>query len=89
MNVEEKINSIVERYWHEDKEYFSQFRYDENEKEFDMVKEIEEFLDSAKILHSVKFESGYSSCGYENDFLAIAWFSDDKIELRTVLLEIL
>lgn len=89
MNVEEKINGIAERYWHEDEEYFSQFRYDENEKEFDMVKEIEEFLDSAKIPHSVKFESGYSSCGYENDFLAIAWFSDGKIELRTVLLEIL
>lgn len=89
MDVKEKINNIVKMYWHEDEEYFSQFRYDENEKEFDMVKEIEEFLDFTKIPHSVKFEPGYSSCGYENDFLAIAWFSDGKIELRTVLLECL
>lgn len=89
MNVEEKINNIVEMYWHEDEEYFSQFRYDENEKEFVMEKEIEEFLDSAKIPHSVKFESGYGSCSYDNDFLAIAWLSDGKIELRTVLLECL
>lgn len=87
MNIEEKINGIVERYWNEDEEYFSQFRYDENETEFDIVKEVKEFLDSAKIMHSVKFESGYSSCGYDNDFLAIAWFSDGKVELMTVLLE--
>lgn len=85
--VKEHLDEIIEKYWHEDDEFYSQFRYDEHENEFDMMDEIKEYFESTDVPYTIGFEEGFSSCGYDNDFLAVAWLCNGKIELRTVLLE--
>ena len=88
MAIKEKVNEIIEKYWHEDEKFYSQFRCDKyEENEFDMKDEIKEYFDSTGVPYAISFEDGFSSCGYDNDFLAVAWFCNGKIELKTVLLE--
>ena len=54
-----------------------------------MDEEIKSALEEKGIQFKVEFEYGFSSPGYDNDFLAIAWIeADDTLELTTVLLEI-
>ena len=52
-------------------------------------REKKEELEEKGIQFKVEFEYGFSSPGYDNDFLAIAWIeADGTLELTTVLLEI-
>ena len=54
-----------------------------------MNEEIKSALEEKGIQFEVGFEDGFSSPGYDNDFLAIAWIeADGTLELETVLLEI-
>ncbi len=54
-----------------------------------MDEEIKSALEEKGIQFKVEFEYGFSSPGYDNDFLAIAWIeADGTLELTTVLLEI-
>ena len=87
---EEKIQKIIDRYYHQDEEYYSQYRYeacDDGEIEFDMKAEIEEYLKSVNAVYSISVEEGYSSCSYDNDFLALAWLCNGEIKMKTILLE--
>lgn len=90
MYNEEKIQEIIDRYYNQDEEYYSQYRYEEcdgGEIEFDMKVEIEEYLKSVNAVYSISFEEGYSSCSYDNDFLAIAWLCNGEIKMKTIVLE--
>ncbi|MGF7002426.1 putative radical SAM superfamily Fe-S cluster-containing enzyme [Lachnospiraceae bacterium PFB1-21] len=90
--IREKIESIIDKYWQEDEEYYSQYRYEgEEEKEFDIQKEVGEFLKNARGVTDCKieFEEGFSSCAYDNDFLAICWICNGELDLLTVLLEVM
>lgn len=87
MNIEEKIIEIAEKYWHKDEAYYSEFRYDSQENEFWLQAEIKDFLESVKVPYSIGYEDGYDSCGYSNDFLAVAWFNNGEVNLVTFLLE--
>lgn len=53
-----------------------------------MDEEIKSALEEKGIQFEIGFEDGFSSPGYDNDFLAIAWIeADGTLELKTVLLE--
>ena len=86
---EEKINEIIEKYYRTDEEYYGRYRYDgeDGETEVKMDNEIKEYLDSVSAVYKIEFQDGFSSCGYDNDFLAIAWLCNGEIKLETVLLE--
>lgn len=91
MSNEEKIQEIINRYYHYDEEYYSQYRYEEcdgGEIEFNMKDEIEEYLKSVNAIYNIAFEEGYSSCGYDNDFIAVAWLYNGEIKMETILLEL-
>ena len=46
-------------------------------------------LEEKGIQFKIGFEDGFSSCAYDNDFLAVAWMeSDGTLELKTILLEV-
>ncbi len=86
--IEEIIKEITEKYYNESEEYYGEYRYDENDKEFNMKKELEEALTEKGIKFIIKKEDGFSSCGYDNDFLAIAYIDENgSLGLETVLLE--
>lgn len=88
--IEEKINEIIDKYYKEDEEYYSQYRYEErdgSEVEFDMQVEIEEYLKSINAVYGIDFANGFDSCGYSNDFLAVAWNENGEINVKTVSLE--
>ena len=88
--VKEIINEITNKYYNEDEEYYSEYRYDENEEdeeEFNMKKELETVLTKKGIEHIIEKRDGFSSCGYDNDFLAIAYIENGKLGLETILLE--
>ncbi len=86
--IKKVINEIMERYYNESEEYYGEYRYDENDKGFNMKKELEEALTEKGIKFIIKKEDGFSSCGYDNDFLAIAYIDENGLlELETVLLE--
>lgn len=86
--VKDIINEVIEKYYNQDEEYYSQYRYDEEEKEFEMQAEIKNALDKQRIDYVIKTEDGCSFCGYENDFLAVAYTEKDgSLGLITVLLE--
>ena len=84
------IEEIIEKYYREDGEYYSRDREDENGNDLEMDKEIKSALEEKGIQFEIGFEDGFSSCGYDNDFLAVAWIeADGTLELKTVLLEIM
>lgn len=86
--IEKLIKEIIERYYKKSGEYYGEYRYDENNKEFNMKKELEEALTENGITFIIKKEEGFSSCGYDNDFLAIAYIDENGVlGLETVLLE--
>lgn len=86
--VREIIDEIVEKYYKEDGGYYGGYRYDEEENEFDMKKELEEALTEKGINFVIKTEDGFSSPGYDNDFLAVSYIEQDgTLGLETILLE--
>ncbi len=83
------IEEIIEKYYREIDEYYSRYREDEDGNDFEMDEEIKSALEEKGIQFKIGFEDGFSSCAYDNDFLAIAWIeADGTLELTTVLLEI-
>lgn len=87
--IKEIINGIVERYYREDENYYGKYRYNDGDgKEFNMKKELEEALTENGIKYIIKEEEGFSSPGYDNDFLAVAYIDENgSLGLETVLLE--
>ena len=86
--VKDIITEILEQYYKEDEEYYGEYRYDDEENEFNMKEELEKALTEKGIKHIIKREDGFSSPGYDNDFLAVAYIEEDgSIGLETVLLE--
>ena len=77
----------MKKYCRETDEYYGRYFYDEDDNEFDMKSEIEDYLKSRNVEHSVELIDGYDSCGYSNDVLAVAWIEDNKIKTNHVLLE--
>lgn len=71
--VENKVEEIVENYWYEDDECYSKYRYNENETEFSMVDELQEYMEKNNIDFKIFEENGFNSPGYSNDFMAIAY----------------
>lgn len=87
--IRKLIEEIIEKYYRESNEYYSRFREDEDGNDFEMDEEIKSALEEKGIQFEIRFENGFSSCAYDNDFLAIAWIeADGTLELTTVLLEI-
>lgn len=87
--IRKLIEEIIEKYYREDGEYYSRDREDESGNDLEMDEEIKSALEEKGIQFKVEFEHGFSSPGYDNDFLAIAWIeADGTLELTTVLLEI-
>ena len=75
--IRKLIEEIIEKYYRESDEYYSRYR-----------EEIKSALEEKGIQFEIRFEDGFSSCAYDNDFLAIAWIeADGTLELKTVLLE--
>lgn len=85
--VENIINEIKQKYYNESEEYYSQYRYDKEDNEFEMQKELEKELTEKGINFIIKKQDGFSSCGYDNDFLAVAYMENGTIGLETILLE--
>ena len=87
--IRKLIEEIIEKYYREDGEYYSRDREDESGNDLEMDEEIKSALEEKGIQFKVEIEYGFSSPGYDNDFLAIAWIeADGTLELTTVLLEI-
>ena len=89
--MKEKIEEIIEKYYHEDEEYYSSFRYEtieEDTKEFEMKKELKEYLNETSVIYKIHEEDGFDSPGYANEFLAIAYLDENnELQLHTVTLE--
>lgn len=88
MMIRELINQIIEKYYRDEEEYYSSYRYDEDDNEFGMKDEIKKALTEKGATFQIEFEDGFDSAGYCNDFLAIAYIeTDGSLGLKTVLLE--
>lgn len=88
--IRKLIEEIIEKYYRESDEYYSRYREDENGNDFEMDEEIKSALEEKGIQFEIRFENGFSSSGYDNDFLAVAWIeADGTLGLKTVLLEVM
>lgn len=86
--IRKLIEEIIEKYYRDEEEYYSSFRYDEENHMVGMKDEIKEVLTEKGATFQIEFEDGFDSCGYCNDFLAIAYIeTDGLLGLKTVLLE--
>mgnify|MGYP000678781204 CR=1 FL=1 len=86
--IRKLIEEIIEKYYRKIDEYYSRYREDEDGNDFEMDEEIKSALEEKGMQFEIRFEDGFSSCAYDNDFLAIAWIeADGALELKTVLLE--
>ena len=86
--IRKLIEEIIEKYYRKSDEYYSRYREDEDGNDFEMDEEIKSALEEKGIQFEVGFEDGFSSPGYDNDFLAVTWIeADGTLELKTVLLE--
>ena len=87
--IRKLIEEIIKKYYRESDEYYSRYREDEYGNDFEMDEEIKSALEEKGIQFKIGFKDGFSSCAYDNDFLAIAWIeADGTLELKTVLLEV-
>ena len=86
--MKEKIEEIIEKYYREDEEYYFSFRYEtieEDTKEFEMKKELKEYLNETGVIYKMHEEDGFDSPGYANEFLAIAYIDENnELQLQTV-----
>lgn len=88
--IRKLIEEIIEKYYRDEEEYYSGFRYDEENHMVEMKDEIKEALTEKGATFQIEFENGFDSAGYGNDFLAIAYIeTDGSLGLKTVLLEIM
>lgn len=86
--IGELINQIIEKYYRDEEDYYSSCRYDEENHMVGMKDEIKEVLTEKGATFQIEFEDGFDSCGYGNDFLAIAYIeTDGSLGLKTALLE--
>jgi len=85
MKIKEDIEEIIQKY--DCGEYYALERNDDNEIDFNMEDELKKYCEDAGIDYEISFEDGFSSHGYDNNFLAIAWIEDGKIQLKTILFE--
>ena len=90
MMIGEVINQIIEKYYRDEEEYYSSFRYNEENHIVEMEDEIKEALTKKGATFQIEYEDGFDSAGYGNDFLAIAYIeTDGSLGLKIVLLEIM
>ncbi len=86
--MKKEIEEIIEKYFHKEEEYYSSVRYDEEENEFWMKDELEEYCKKNNIKYELTIEDGFDSPGYANEFLAIAYLDKKNVlQLKTVVFE--
>lgn len=88
VEVNEKVSEIIDFYWHEDSEYYSSSRTDENDSDIELRTELENFFKENEIEALFSEEDGFDSPGYDNSFLAVAYKTKDgQFDLRTIVFE--
>lgn len=86
--MEKEIKEIIEKYFHEEDEYYSSMRYDDEGNTIWMEKELKEYCKKNNIKYELSTDEGFDSPGYENEFLAIAYLDENNVlQLETVVLE--
>ena len=88
--MKEKIEKIIEKYESEEcgEKYYTDVRYDEDENEFWMKDELEEFCKENNLIYKLKKEEGFSSPAYDNEFLALSYLDENgNLQLHTVVIE--
>ncbi|MEG1726079.1 MAG: hypothetical protein RR313_11860 [Anaerovoracaceae bacterium] len=83
------IKKVLRKYYNKEGKYYSHFRYDKNDKEYDIAEEVIECLQTAGVLQlSVVVEDCFDSCGYSCDMLCCAWIDvNGKLKTENILLE--
>ena len=85
--VVEDVNNIIEKYYREEDEYYTRYRYDENDHEVDMDNELRKYFEDNYITYDISFEEGFESHGYAVDFIAVAFEYEGNLYLRTEVFE--
>jgi len=85
--IEEELEKIANKYYNDDDEYYKYWRYDDDDDEFEIQKELCRYLDRNKIEYKVQKVDGFDSCGFSEDFLAIAYNYECQLGLFTIVLE--
>ena len=85
--IEEELEKIADKYWDDNEEYYQYLRYDDDADEFEIQKELCRYLDRNKIEYKVQKVDGFDSCGFSEDFLAIAYNYECQLGLFTIVLE--
>lgn len=85
--IEEELEKIADKYWDDNEEYYQYLRYDDDDDEFEIQKELCRYLDRNKIEYKVQKVDGFDSCGFSEDFLAIAYNYECQLGLFTIVLE--
>lgn len=90
MTILEKIEEVVSKYYESSDDCTKRFRYDKDENEFWIEKELEEELKSlVKENLSIEVVDAYSSCNYEVDILVVAYIDESNtLKLYTKKLEL-
>lgn len=83
MTIKEKINEIIDRYYDDEED-----RYSDELQDYEMKDELEEFLTSNNIEHKVEKEYGFENSSIDTYFIAVAFIDENnKLDLITVYLE--
>ena len=91
--IAQELENIAKLYYKDDEEYYFGYRYDENDEEFNIRDELCKYLDEAKIDYQCNEEEGFDSCGFSENFLAIAYKVNNgnnfgsELGLFTIVLE--
>ena len=89
MDLEKRIDEIIQNYYVEVDDCYTQYRHNKEEKEFQMDDELKELLDENHIEYKISITEGFDSAGYGEDFLALAYINPETkaLNLKTVRLE--
>ena len=83
------IEEIISKYYNKSDDCVTHMRYDKEENEFWIEKELEEYFTNNNIENEVQVIDVYSSCSYEVSILCIAYHDEsNKLQLYTKKLEL-
>lgn len=87
--MNDKIEQILKKYWHEDNDYYSEYYYDDNNVGHNMKEELENLFVESGLKYIVSYNDCYDSCGYSCNMISVAWVENDgKLYMDNILIEV-
>jgi hypothetical protein len=83
--IKDKIEEIIKKYYHLSDDYYSEYRYDKNNIEYNIKDELEQFCIKNRLLYKVKKCVDPDKEAYSSDLLILTFIDkNNELQLYTI-----